>query len=153
MLKQRIALAAAALCLATTAQAEEEALIGFEVMAPQTALEVLLSARHANICIKVSGLPYCSLRDWDFPYRDTHGVLKAEYEHYGPQRLFWGSDYPMVLAHMTYRQSLEAFRTHCTFIPEDERKQILGDALNALLSRQSSHSHCNASHSGDLKGR
>ncbi|NNG03887.1 MAG: heme-binding protein [Inquilinus sp.] len=44
MAKHRIALAAVALCLATTAQAEEEALIGFEVMAPQTALELAQAA-------------------------------------------------------------------------------------------------------------
>ena len=34
---------------------------------------------------------------------------------------------------MTYRQSLEAFRTHCTFVPEADKVAILGETLRSLL--------------------
>lgn|GEM_PF-5791351 len=47
--------------------------------------------------------------------------------------LCWASDYPPVLCHMTYQQSLEAGRTHSTFIPKDDLELILGGNLARLL--------------------
>ena len=38
-------------------------------------------------------------------------IARKLYEHYGPERLCWASDYPPVLWHMTYKQSL-ASRAH-----------------------------------------
>ena len=96
--------------------------------------EVLLSARQGNIYIKVSGLPYGSEHNWDFPYADMHRIIRAQYEHYGPERLCWGSDYPMVQGYMTYRQSIEVLRTHCSFIPDEHRELILGENMNRLLT-------------------
>ena len=34
---------------------------------------------------------------------------------------------------MTYRQALEAFRTHCPFVPEADKAWILGGTLARLL--------------------
>ncbi len=96
--------------------------------------EVLASAALPNICIKVSGFAYCSRVAWEYPYADTAPILRALYEHFGPDRLCWGSDYPVVRSSMTYQQSLEAFRTHCTFIPTEDQERILGGTLGALLT-------------------
>jgi len=96
--------------------------------------EVLASARLPNIHIKLSGFAYCSQVKWEYPYTDAQGVVRAEYEHFGPYRMCWGSDYPVVRFFMTYRQALEAFRTHCTFVPEADKAWILGGALEQLLA-------------------
>ena len=45
-----------------------------------------------------------------------------------------GSDYPVVRNFMTYQHALEAFRTHCPFIPEADKTEILGGTLQRLLS-------------------
>ncbi len=58
------------------------------------------------------------------------------YAHFGPERLCWASDYPVVLPYMTYRQSLEAVRTHCSFIREKDMDLILGDNMARLLGLQ-----------------
>lgn len=101
---------------------------------PQPGLkEVLASARLPNIYIKLSGFAYCSQVNWDYPYSDTHWIIRALYEHFGPYRMCWGSDYPVVRFYMTYRHSLEAFRTHCTFVPEEDKAWILGKTLQGLL--------------------
>jgi L-fuconolactonase len=97
--------------------------------------EVLASARLPNVYIKLSGFAYASSVKWDFPYSDTLWVVRAEYEHFGPYRMCWGSDYPVVRFFMTYRQALEAFRTHCTFVPEADKAWILGGTLAGLLAR------------------
>ncbi len=96
--------------------------------------EVLASARLPNIYIKLSGFAYCSQVSWDYPYSDTLWVVRTLYEHFGPHRMCWGSDYPVVRFFMTYRQSIEAFRTHCTFVPEADKAWILGETLNELLT-------------------
>jgi predicted TIM-barrel fold metal-dependent hydrolase len=102
---------------------------------PHTGLvEVLASATLPNIYIKLSGFAYCAHVKWDYPYSDTHWVVRAEYEHFGPHRMCWGSDYPVVRFFMTYRQALEAFRTHCTFVPEADKAWILGGTLDRLLA-------------------
>lgn len=95
--------------------------------------QVLASAKLPNIYIKLSGFHYCSSVPWGFPYADTHWVIRALYEAYGPYRLCWGSDYPVVRKAMTYQHSLEAFRTHCTFVPEADKAWILGKTLEGLL--------------------
>ncbi|MBZ0303417.1 MAG: amidohydrolase [Anaerolineae bacterium] len=95
--------------------------------------EILACARLPNMFIKLSGFAYATSVDWNFPYADTHWLVRAEYEHFGPQHLCWGSDYPVVRRFMTYRQSLEAFRTHCDFIPDADKAWILGQTLDTLL--------------------
>jgi len=95
--------------------------------------QVLESAKLPNIYIKLSGFAYATGINWNFPYVDTHDIVKAEYEHFGAQRMCWGSDYPVVRFFMTYRQSLEAFRHHCTFVPETDKEWILGKTLAGLL--------------------
>ena len=71
-----------------------------------------------NIAIKLSGFHYASRVSWEYPYPDTSEIVRLLYEQYGARRLYWGSDYPVVRFHMTYRQALEAFRAHCPFVPE-----------------------------------
>ena len=95
--------------------------------------EVLASAQLPNIYIKLSGFAYCSQTDWDFPYADTHWIIRSLYENFGPYRMCWGSDYPVVRFYMTYRHALEAFRAHCTFVPDNDKAWILGKTLDRLL--------------------
>ena len=71
---------------------------------------------------------------WEYPYPDCAWLVRALYEHFGPERLHWGSDYPVVRRAMTYQQALEAVRTHCPFIPPEHKARILGDSLGDLLA-------------------
>jgi len=95
--------------------------------------EVLRSAEIPNVYLKLSGFHYVSDASSEYPYPDTARVVRALYGSFGAERLCWGSDYPVVRAHMTYRQSLEAVRTHCAFIPASEHAGILGGNLATLL--------------------
>jgi len=102
---------------------------------PHTDLaEILASARCPNIYIKLSGFTYASQTKWDYPHWDVHWLVRAEYEHFGPHRMCWGSDYPVVRFYSTYRQAIEAFRTHCTFVPDADKEWILGRTLHRLLA-------------------
>jgi predicted TIM-barrel fold metal-dependent hydrolase len=111
-------------------------LAGVKAGQPAGLQQVLASARLPNIYIKLSGFAYCTHVGWDFPYTDTHEVVRALYEHFGAGRMCWGSDYPVVRFFMTYRQSLEAFRAHCTFVSEEDKALILGGTLERLLAER-----------------
>lgn len=106
---------------------------GVRVGKDEALTEICRSAAMPNIYIKLSGFHYASSVSWDFPHTDTHPVVRALYEAYGPRRLCWGSDYPVVRFHMTYQQALETFRTHCTFVAEEDKALILGGNLEGLL--------------------
>ncbi len=95
--------------------------------------EVLASAKLPNIYLKTSGFYYGSRVKWDFPYSEAGWVVRALYEAFGPYRMCWGSDYPVVRFFMTYRQAIECFRTYCTFVPEADKAWILGRTLAGLL--------------------
>lgn len=62
--------------------------------------------------------------------------MQALYEHFGPERLHWGSDCPVVRRAMTYQQALEVVRTRCDFIAPADLDRILGDSLHDLLERR-----------------
>ena len=96
--------------------------------------EILASASLPNIHIKFSGFHYVSRVAWEYPYPDCQPVARALYERFGPERLHWGSDYPVVRRAMTYQHALEAARTHCAFIPEADMARVLGDSLRDLLA-------------------
>lgn len=98
--------------------------------------QVLASAAYENIGVKVSGFYYSTRQAfWDFPYADSiREIVRPLYETFGPQRLYWGSDYPVCRQFMTYRQALECFRSHCGFISDADQALILGENLQRLLT-------------------
>jgi predicted TIM-barrel fold metal-dependent hydrolase len=101
----------------------------------ETLRDILASAALPNVHVKLSGFHYAAPVSWEYPYPDCAWLVRGLYEHFGPRRLCWGSDYPVVRRAMTYRQALEAVRTHCPFIPAEHKSLILGDNLAGLLAR------------------
>lgn len=97
--------------------------------------EIRASAALPNIHVKLSGFHYVGPVAWEYPFPECEYVVRTLYEHYGPERLHWGSDYPVVRRALTFQQALEAVRTHCTFIPPADMARILGDSLHDLLQR------------------
>ena len=98
--------------------------------------QVLASARYPNIGVKVSGFYYSTQQGfWDFPYADSiQAIVSPLYQTFGPRRLYWGSDYPVCLGNMTYRQAIECFRHYCDFVPDDDKALIMGQNLSRLLA-------------------
>jgi L-fuconolactonase len=97
--------------------------------------DILASAALPNVHVKLSGFHYVGPVAWEYPYPECRPIVRALYEQFGPERLHWGSDYPVVRRAMTYQQALEAVRTHCDFIPPRDLERILGAGLHDLLER------------------
>ncbi len=97
--------------------------------------EILASAQLPNVYLKLSNYPSVSQVPWDYPYPDTGWIVRSLYEHYGPDRLCWGSDWPVVKDAMTYRQSIEVFQRHCSFVSDDHKARIFGGNFERLIAR------------------
>ena len=69
--------------------------------------EILAVARRPNVYVKISGFGYAAGPGEVFPYPEQAWVVRCLYEFFGPERLCWGSDYPVVRRFMTYAQSLD----------------------------------------------
>jgi predicted TIM-barrel fold metal-dependent hydrolase len=108
---------------------------GARVAEPRHLTEIVASASRPNIYVKLSGFHYAAAKAWEYPFPDCREIVRALYERFGPDRLCWGSDYPVLRRYLTYQQSIEAFRTHCDFVPPDDQARILGDNLAGLLAR------------------
>lgn len=109
-------------------------LAGIQAGRPADLDEVVASASKRNILIKASGFHYCSVLGWDYPWTDALEILHILLDAYGPQRVCWGSDFPASRLYCTYKQSLEAVRTHCLFLDDSARAWVLGGALREILA-------------------
>jgi L-fuconolactonase len=97
---------------------------------------VLDAARQPNIHVKASGFGYGFAENaWDFPLAPMLEIFRAIYDVYGPERMMWASDYPVVNRFMTYRQSLEIVRSKCRFLSERDIAQLLGWTIDRLIDR------------------
>jgi len=82
-------------------------------------------ARHPNIAVKVSALP-CYTND-TYPYRRLHPYVKRVYDAFGPQRMFWGTDYSRLSC--SYAQAVTMFTEHMTWLSGDDLEWIMGHGL------------------------
>jgi L-fuconolactonase len=96
---------------------------------------VVAGAAYPNIHIKASGFHYLTAPSWDYPYaRARAEVLTPLLDAFGPRRLLWGSDFPAARWHLTYTQSLEAFRSHAPLADHPDLERVLGGNLADLIS-------------------
>ena len=77
---------------------------------------------------------FTSKRNWEYPYDDVLPYIEKIAEAFGAERMLWGSDYPPTMRYMTYRQSLEVVRMHCTFLTEEERALVIGGNAQRLFN-------------------
>ena len=96
--------------------------------------EVVASAVVPNIYVKASGFHYAAEAGWDYPWPEVLEVLRRIFDAYGPARLCWGSDFPASKRFCTFRQSLEAVRTHCSFLTEEDLGLVMGGTLGGILA-------------------
>lgn len=100
---------------------------------PSPAFRKLLHlARCGNVYVKLSG--HYALSTEPYPYRDTFSLMQAVYEHFGPQRMMWGSDFPYILGHCGYAKSLELIQSELPFLTDEDKEWVLGRTALSLWS-------------------
>lgn len=91
---------------------------------PNELNKLLALARYPRVYVKLSHL--WSLSREPYPYRDTHDQVKKLYDAFGPRRLMWGTDWPMVEQYCGYAKALALYRDELKFLNDDDRRWILG---------------------------
>ena len=97
--------------------------------------KILALADRPGIFVKVSGFYAFSRKGWDYPCHDQMRFVRMLTSAFGSDRLLWGSDFPPCLGQMTYRQSLEIVKTHCPFLSDEQKADILGRTAERVLGR------------------
>lgn len=98
--------------------------------AVQQDLRLLLPlARHAKVCVKASAVPCYSTEGW--PFANMAPYLRQVYEHFGPRRMFWGSDVSRLPC--SYREAVDHFLHGLDFLPEADKPWVMGRALSEVL--------------------
>jgi len=81
-------------------------------------------ARFPRVHVKISHT--WSLSKEGYPWKDTHGLVQEVYQNFGPQRIMWGTDWPMCLSKAGYSQPLSAVRDEMEFIAKQDLEWVLG---------------------------
>jgi predicted TIM-barrel fold metal-dependent hydrolase len=97
---------------------------------PAEQKKLLALARSPRVFVKISHL--WSLSRQKYPYRDTHDQVKRVYDAFGPKRLMWGTDWPLVEKYCGYARALALYRDEISFFTANDRRWILGDTALRL---------------------
>ena len=95
----------------------------------ETVQGVLELARFRNLHVKLTFAVTGS--DEDYPFRDTHPILKRLIEAFGPDRCMWGSDFPceLWLKKATYAEHLALFTDELGLSPAEQDAILGGTAM------------------------
>lgn len=94
--------------------------------------KLLALQRFPRVYVKLSHL--WSLSREPYPYGDTYDQVRKIYDTFGPQRLMWGTDWPLVERHCGYAKALQLYREEIKFFTDEDRQWILGKTCLKLWS-------------------
>jgi predicted TIM-barrel fold metal-dependent hydrolase len=92
--------------------------------------KLLALARYPKVFVKISHT--WSLSKQPYPYRDAQEQVKRLYEVFGPQRLMWGTDWPLVERHCGYAKALALVRDEMKFLSEEDKSWILSKTVERV---------------------
>ena len=94
--------------------------------------EVRRLATFENVSLKVSALPEATGERFPFPAAQER--VREVYERFGPDRLMWGSNYPLTTRVCTYAEAVDLIRLACDFLPPEDRAKVLGGTAAKVLA-------------------
>ena len=94
-------------------------------------LEKLIALkRYPNVFVKISHT--WSLSKQPYPWLDAQEHVQRLYHSFGPQRLMWATDWPIVENHATYAQALRVVRDDMKFLNADDKRWILSKTIERV---------------------
>ena len=94
-------------------------------------LEKLIALRRfPNLFVKISHT--WSLSKQPYPWLDAQELVKRLYHSFGPQRLMWATDWPIVENHSTYARALSVVRDDMRFLNADDLRWMLSRTVERV---------------------
>ncbi len=79
--------------------------------------------RYPKVFVKISHT--WSLSRQPYPWLDSQELVKRLYDTFGPRRLMWATDWPIVEQTATYRQALTVVRDDMKFLNAEDKRWIM----------------------------
>ena len=92
--------------------------------------KLLTLAQFPRVYTKISHT--WSISDEPYPYRDTWDLVKAVYDAFGPNRIMWGTDWPVSKSKIEYGKTLTLVRDEMDFFNDEDREWILNKTIQRL---------------------
>jgi len=94
-------------------------------------LEKLIALRrYPNVFVKISHT--WSLSKQPFPYLDAQELVKRLHSAFGPERLMWATDWPIVEQVASYSQALRVVRDEMKFLNADDKSWMLSKTIERV---------------------
>ncbi|MGH9658882.1 MAG: amidohydrolase family protein [Bryobacteraceae bacterium] len=94
-------------------------------------LEKLIALqRYPKVYVKVSHT--WSLSKQPYPYLDSQAQVKRLYDTFGPRRLMWGTDWPLVENHCGYAKALALVRDEMKFLNDADKQWMLSKTVEKV---------------------
>lgn len=96
-----------------------------------TELEKLIALkRYPNVFVKISHT--WSISKQPYPWLDAQEYVKRLYHAYGPQRLMWATDWPIVEGFSSYAKALTVVRDELRFLNPDDLCWMLAKTVERV---------------------
>jgi predicted TIM-barrel fold metal-dependent hydrolase len=94
-------------------------------------LEKLIALkRYPNLFVKISHT--WSISKQPYPWLDAQQYVKRLYDAYGPERLMWATDWPILEAKTTYDKALTVVRDDMKFLNADDKRWMLSKSVERV---------------------
>ena len=90
---------------------------------------LLALAKRPNVAVKSSALPCYSTEP--YPFRTLHQYLKQVFDAFGPERMFWGTDWTRLPC--SYRQAVTMFTEELPWLKGADLEGVMGRGLSGWL--------------------
>jgi L-fuconolactonase len=97
---------------------------------PERLKKLLALKRYPRVFVKISHT--WSVSREPYPYADAQSQVKRLYDAFGPQRLMWGTDWPLVENYCGYAKALAVVRDEMKFLNAEDKSWILSKTVERV---------------------
>ena len=97
---------------------------------PEELKKLIALQAYDKVFVKISHT--WSLSRQPYPYPDSQAQVKRLYDAFGPRRLMWGTDWPLVENHCGYSKALSIVRDEMKFLNGDDKSWILSKTVERV---------------------
>jgi predicted TIM-barrel fold metal-dependent hydrolase len=97
---------------------------------PEQLNKLIALKRYPKVFVKVSHT--WSLSKQPYPYPDSQAQVRRLYDAFGPQRLMWGTDWPLVENHCGYGKALALVRDEMKFLNAEDKSWMLSRTVERV---------------------
>jgi predicted TIM-barrel fold metal-dependent hydrolase len=97
---------------------------------PEQLEKLIALKRYPNVFVKISHT--WSISKQPYPWLDAQQYVKRLYDAYGPQRLMWATDWPILETLTSYDKALTVVRDEMKFLNADDQQWVLSKTVQRV---------------------